>query len=97
MFAGLTLGTLGETLSLTTPEEAGNLSAGTTPATDPPPPIPPAPSRSSSPPPHEPTPAAPPPPRPPLLALREDLPDFFTKEVLGRLDPADRAVLAQVG
>jgi hypothetical protein len=32
-----------------------------------------------------------------LLALREDLPDFFTKEVLGRLDPTDRAVLARVG
>jgi len=44
-----------------------------------------------------PGPADPPPPQPPLLALLESLPDFFVKEVLGRLDPTDRAVLAQVG
>ena len=44
-----------------------------------------------------PAPAEPPLPQPPLLALLEDLPDFFVKEVLGRLDPTDRAVLAQVG
>ena len=98
-FAGLTLGTLGESLTLTTPEEAGNLSAGTTPApaTDPPSLLPAAPPPSPPPPPPAPSPAASPPPRQPLLALLEDLPDFFTKEVLGRLDPTDRAVLAQVG
>jgi hypothetical protein len=33
----------------------------------------------------------------PLHDLLEDLPDLFTAEVLARLDPADLAMLAQVG
>jgi len=41
-----------------------------------------------------------PPPRddaPPLLDLLQRFPDFFKKEVLERLDPTDRTMLAQVG
>ena len=60
----------------------------------PPPPPPPAPRPQLPPRPHlaphprpRPAPAYPPPPQPPLLALLEDLPDFFVKEVLGRLGP----------
>jgi hypothetical protein len=37
------------------------------------------------------------PPRPPLLALLQDLPDLFEKEVLGRLDPLSLALLARAG
>jgi len=37
------------------------------------------------------------PPRPPLLALLQDLPDLFEKEVLGRLDPTALALLARAG
>ena len=33
----------------------------------------------------------------PLLSLSQALPDFFKKEVLERLDPMDRTMLAQVG
>jgi len=33
----------------------------------------------------------------PLLVLREDVPDLFEQEVLTRLDPTDRTMLAQVG
>jgi hypothetical protein len=35
--------------------------------------------------------------RPPLLALVEDFPDLFQKEVLERLDPVERAMLARSG
>jgi hypothetical protein len=35
--------------------------------------------------------------RPPLLALVEDFPDLFQKEVLERLYPVDRALLARTG
>ena len=41
--------------------------------------------------------SAPEPARPPLLALVEDFPDLFQKEVLERLDPLDRALLARTG
>ena len=44
-----------------------------------------------------PSPASSPPPSPPLLDLVQKHPDLFEVEVLARLDPADRAVLAQVG
>jgi len=44
---------------------------------------------------HPPPPPAP--PRPPLLALLEDMPYLFEEEVLKRLDPMDRTMLAQVG
>jgi len=37
------------------------------------------------------------PARPPLLALVEDFPDLFKKEVLERLDPVDRALLGRTG
>jgi hypothetical protein len=37
------------------------------------------------------------PPAPPLLALLEHLPDLVRSDILERLDPADFAVLAQVG
>ena len=37
------------------------------------------------------------PPRPPFLALLEDFPDLFQKEVLERLDPLDRGMLARTG
>ena len=40
---------------------------------------------------------APPAPAPPLMALLEDLPDLVAADILARLDPADFAVLAQVG
>ena len=36
------------------------------------------------------------PPMPPLLKFLEEYPGLFVEEVIGRLDPADRAVLAQV-
>ena len=36
-------------------------------------------------------------PRPPFLALLEDFPDLFKKEVLERLDPVDRAMLGRTG
>jgi hypothetical protein len=35
--------------------------------------------------------------RPPFLALLEDFPDLFRKEVLDRLDPVDRALLGRTG
>ena len=35
--------------------------------------------------------------RPPLLALAEDFPDLFRKEVLERLDPVDRGMLGRTG
>jgi len=41
-------------------------------------------------------PVCPAPSRPPLLALLEDLPYLFEKEVLERLDPVDRTMLEQV-
>ena len=34
---------------------------------------------------------------PPLLDLLQKFPDLFVKEVLERLDPTDRTMLAQVG
>jgi len=37
------------------------------------------------------------PARPPMLALVEDFPDLFKKEVLERLEPTDRTMLAQAG
>jgi hypothetical protein len=42
-----------------------------------------------------PPPPPPPPPPSPLLALLEHLPDLFTKEVLARLTPTDRAVFGR--
>jgi hypothetical protein len=36
------------------------------------------------------------PPLPPLLEFLEEYPGLFAAEVLPRLDPSDRAVLAQV-
>jgi hypothetical protein len=51
------------------------------------PPAPPAALCTSSPP--------PPPPPPPLLALLEQVPDLFSKEVLARLTPTDRALLGR--
>ena len=41
--------------------------------------------------------SAPEPARPPLLALVEDFPDLFQKEVLERLDRVDRALLGRTG
>jgi hypothetical protein len=41
--------------------------------------------------------SAPQPARPPFLALLEDFPDLFKKEVLERLDPVDRALLGRTG
>jgi hypothetical protein len=41
--------------------------------------------------------AGPSPPAPPLLALLESMPDLVLADILARLDPADFAVLAQVG
>jgi len=38
-----------------------------------------------------------PPPRPPFIALLEDFPDLFQKEVLERLDPVDRGLLGRTG
>ena len=37
------------------------------------------------------------PARPPMLALVEDFPDLFQKEVLERLDPVDRGLLGRTG
>jgi hypothetical protein len=37
------------------------------------------------------------PPRPPFLALLENFPDLFRQEVLERLDPVDRCLLARTG
>ena len=42
-------------------------------------------------------PGAPEPARPPFLALLEDFPDLFQKEVLERLDPLDLALLGRTG
>ena len=41
--------------------------------------------------------SAPAPARPPFLALLEDFPDLFQKEVLEGLDPVDRGLLARTG